>query len=66
MEVAILVASCNTLHSIVSHQFNFKFCRCRYILRDNLIEVLFHEFKDKVETVFLSDDLFQFDDVVMV
>ena len=66
MEVAVLVARLDTMQAVEGHQFDFKLSRCRYILRDNFVEVLLHEFKDEIQAVLLSDDFFQFYDVVMV
>ena len=48
MEVSILVTNLDAMQTIEGHQFYFKFCRRRYILGDDFIQVLIHEFKDEV------------------
>ena len=66
MEVAIFVACLYALQTVISHHFDILFRRRGDALRDNLIEILLHKLKDKEETVFLTNHLFQLDDVVVV
>ena len=58
MEVAIFVASCDPLQTVVSHEAHFLFCRRAHVFGDNFVEVLLHELEDKVEAVLLADNFF--------
>ena len=58
MKVAILVASCYPLQAIVGHKLDLVLVVRSHILGDNLVQILLHELEDKVEAVFLANDLF--------
>ncbi len=66
MKVAILVTCSYSVQTIHRHKSDFTLSGRWDIFGDDFIEVVFHEFKDEVKTVFLSNNFLELDYIMVV
>ncbi len=66
MKVAILVTRSNSVQTIHRHKSDLSLSGRRDIFGDDFIQIVLHEFKDEVKTVFLSNNFLELDYIMVV